>query len=152
MTIMKKLFVIISLCVYSMISMAQGLATSVYQPLPPTQSRYPSTADYAIGLLRGDEPDLNYGMPPVTRRAEPQTQTFTVDAYYITKKGDLSKINVQVTVDVYGAHLSAVYNRNTKTWSKESHPIYEITQFDNEFIYNNFEFKSSTINYGTIYF
>ena len=146
---MKRLIVMLCVSMFSVMCMAQRLAVSVYQPV------YVEPIDlvsYAIGLLEGKTPSLDYSVPQVTPRAEPQEQIITKAAYYITNKGDLSKINIQITINVFGAHVSAVYNRNLKTWQKESHPIYEVSRHDNEFIYNNFEFRSSSVSYGTIYF
>ena len=149
---MRKLLVLLLFSVSSVIGLAQDVAVSVYQPLPPSQSSYPSSVDYATGLLRGETPSLGYSQPRTTQRAQPKAETYTLDAYYVTSNGQFSKTRIQVTVDVYGAHVSAVYNRNMKTWSSESHPIYEVTRFDKDYIYNNFDFKSSSISYGTIYF
>lgn len=147
--IMKKLFVMLCVSMFTMLCSAQGVRTTVYQPVIVERS---NTASYATGLLEGRTPSMDDDILSGTPRAEPKVQTITTTAYYITSKGEFSKINIQITIDPLGAHLSAVYNRNLKTWQKQSHPIYEVTKRDKDIIYNNFEYKSYAIGFGTIYF
>ncbi len=147
--IMKKFIVMLCVSMITALCSAQDLRVSVYQPVYVERS---NTTSYAIGLLEGRTPSLDDDILSVTPKAEPKVQTITKTAYYITEKGDFSKINIQITIDPYGVHLSAVYNRSLKTWQKQSHPIYEVTKGDKDFIYNNFEYKSYAIGFGTIYF